>query len=168
MPSAFLSPQEYRDFAAQCLRWAARAKQREPDGVAVVLVIRLSLYCAVAALFALVVYYLMQPTRFPNPGMAAHKSSPVTVSYVEVLRSEREGAQRAIKFEPEPETIGATTGEIPDAKPQAKKPKNTSQSRTHPVRRQQQPRPVRRQQQQPPDTTHYAQQLFFSGYRPMY
>jgi len=141
--------------------------QREPDGVAVALVIHLSLYCAVAALFALVVYYLMQPTRFPNPGMAAHRSSPVTVSYVEVLRSKREGAQRAIKFEPEPETTGAATWEAPDAKPEAKKPKNTSQSRTHPVRRQQQPRPVRRQQQ-PPDTTHYAQQPFFSGYRPMY
>jgi len=104
------------------------------------------------------VYYLMQPTRFPNPGLAAHKSSPVTVSYVEVLRSEREGAQRAIKFEPEPETTDAATWEAPDAKPEAKKPKNTSQSRTHPVRR----------QQQPPDTTHYAQQPVFSGYRPMY
>ena len=27
--SAFLSPKEYRDFAAQCLRWAARAKREE-------------------------------------------------------------------------------------------------------------------------------------------
>jgi hypothetical protein len=29
MRSAFLSPKEYRDFAAQCLRWAARAKRQE-------------------------------------------------------------------------------------------------------------------------------------------
>jgi hypothetical protein len=29
MRSAFLSPKEYRDFAAQCLRWAARAKRKE-------------------------------------------------------------------------------------------------------------------------------------------
>jgi len=29
MRSAFLSPKEYRDFAAQCLRWAARAKHEE-------------------------------------------------------------------------------------------------------------------------------------------
>ena len=29
MHSAFLSPKEYRDFAAQCLRWAARAKREE-------------------------------------------------------------------------------------------------------------------------------------------
>jgi hypothetical protein len=27
MRSTFLSPKEYRDFAAQCLRWAARAKR---------------------------------------------------------------------------------------------------------------------------------------------
>jgi hypothetical protein len=140
-----------------------RSLQREPDGVAVALVIHLSLFCAVAAFFALIIYYLMQPTRFPNPGMAAHKSSPATVSYLELLRSERESAQRAVKFKPEPETTGAATREAPDAKQEAKKPKNTSQSRARAVRR----------QQQPPDTMHYAeqpyaQQPFFSGYRPMY
>jgi hypothetical protein len=135
-----------------------RSLRCEPDGVAVALVIHLSLCCAVAAVFALVVYYLMQPTRFPNPGMAAHKSSPLTVSYVELLRSEREATQRAVKFKPEPETTGAATREAPGVKPEAQKPKNRSQSRTRPVRR----------QQQPSDTTHYAQQPFFSGYRPMY
>jgi len=29
MRSTFLSPKEYRDFAAQCLRWAFRAKREE-------------------------------------------------------------------------------------------------------------------------------------------
>jgi hypothetical protein len=29
MRSPFLSPREYRDFAAQCFRWAARAKREE-------------------------------------------------------------------------------------------------------------------------------------------
>jgi hypothetical protein len=29
MRSALASPKEYRDFAAQCLRWAAHAKQEE-------------------------------------------------------------------------------------------------------------------------------------------
>src|SRR5262249_45924943 len=33
MRSAFLSPKEYRDFAAQCLRWAARAKREEHKNV---------------------------------------------------------------------------------------------------------------------------------------
>ncbi len=56
----------------------------------------LSLYCAVAACFALVLYYLMQPTRLPNPGMAAHNASSRMVSYVELLRSERQAAERDV------------------------------------------------------------------------
>jgi hypothetical protein len=33
MRSALLSPKEYRDFAAQCLRWAARAKREEHKNI---------------------------------------------------------------------------------------------------------------------------------------
>jgi hypothetical protein len=91
--------------------WAymPRPLQQEPDGVAVALAIHLSLYCAIAACFALVIYFLMQPTRLPNPGMAAHKPSPTTLNYVEALRSEREAAKRNVRLEPEPETTGAAT-----------------------------------------------------------
>ena len=112
----------------------------------------------------------MQPTRFPNPGMAAHKSSPATVSYLELLRSEREAAQRAAKFKLEPETTGAVTREAPDAKPESKKPKNMSQNRMRPVPKNTDHSRTRpeRQQEQPPDTTHYAQQPSISDYRPMY
>jgi len=35
MRSASLSPKEYRDFAAQCLRWAARAKSEEHKNIMV-------------------------------------------------------------------------------------------------------------------------------------
>jgi hypothetical protein len=66
-----------------------RSLHRDPDGVAGALAMHLSLYCAVAACFALVLYYLMQPSRLPNPGMAALKRSPSTISYPELLRSER-------------------------------------------------------------------------------
>jgi hypothetical protein len=140
--------------------------QREPDGVAASLLIYLFLCCAVAAFFALVMYYLMQPTRLPNPGMAALKSSPATVSYLELLRSEREAAQRAAKFKVEPETTGAVTREAPDVKPEEKKPKNMSQSHTRPKTDQRRTRPERQQEQRP--DTHYAQQPSFSDYRPMY
>jgi hypothetical protein len=70
------------------------------------------------------------------------------------------------RLEPEPETTGAATRQVDYVKPETKKPKTqtTSQSRTRPARRQQQ----QQQQQQQPDTTHYAQQPFFGGYRPMY
>jgi len=86
-----------------------RSLHRDPDGVAGALAMHLSLYCAVAACFALVLYYVMQPSRLPNPGMAALKRSPSTISYVELLRSEREAAKREVRLEPEPETTGAAT-----------------------------------------------------------
>ena len=60
-----------------------RALQRESDGVAAALAIHLCVYCAVGGLFALGLYYLMQPTRLPNPGIAALNASPITLSYVE-------------------------------------------------------------------------------------
>jgi hypothetical protein len=101
----------------------------------------------------------MQPARLPNPGMAAHKRSPSTISYVELLRSEREAAKREVRLEPEPETTGAATERGSDVKPETKKPKaqSTNQTRSRPAR-----------QQQPPDTTHYAQEPSFGAYRPMY
>jgi hypothetical protein len=138
-----------------------RSLHRDPDGVAGALAMHLSLYCAVAACFALVLYYVMQPSRLPNPGMAPLKRSPSTISYVELLRSEREAAKREVRLEPEPETTGAATRQAPDVKPaETKKAKaqSTNQSRTRPAPRQP---PL-------PDTTHYAQEPSFGAYRPMY
>jgi hypothetical protein len=110
----------------------------------------------------------MQPTRLPNPGIAALKTSPTTVSYVEWLRSEREAAERtavnraAVKREPEPETTGAAGRTAAEAKSDAKKAKAAQvQQRTRAARR-----------SDPADTTHYAQQPYaeqpFSGYQAMY
>jgi hypothetical protein len=136
--------------------------------MAVALAIHLCIYCAVAACFALALYYLMQPTRLPNPGMAAHKPSPSTTSYAALLRTEREAAQRDIKVEPEPETTGAAAPPAPDVKPDAKNAKaqgrTPSQSRTRPTRR---PQPAEATTQ-PAEPTTFAQQPFFSGHRPMY
>jgi hypothetical protein len=144
-----------------------QALQRESDGVAAALAIHLCVYCAVGGLFALGLYYLMQPTRLPNPGIAALNASPITLSYVEWLRSEREAAKRAavrrdIKVEPEPETTGAAPRQAPEAKPEVKKPKATQAQQTRPAR-----------QLGPAGTTHYAQQPYaqqpsFGGYQPMY
>jgi hypothetical protein len=136
-----------------------RSSKRD-DGVAVALAIHLCVYCAVAACFALALYYLMQPTRLPNPGMAAHKPSPRAVNYVELLRSEREAAKRDVRMEPEPETTGASARQTPEVKPDTKKAKaQTAQSRNR-------ARTVRRPQ--PTEPMGYAQQPFFGGYRPMY
>lgn len=150
-----------------------RVVQRDSEGVAAALAIHLCVYCAVGALFALVLYYLMQPTHLPNPGIAALKVSPTTLTYIESLRSEREAAKRAamnraalkreVKPEPEPETTGAAARHAAEAKPDAKKAKAAQvQQRTRAARR---PHPA--------DTTHYAQQPyaqqpFAGGYQPMY
>ena len=131
--------------------------------MAAALAIHLCVYCAVGGLFALVLYYLMLPTRLPNPGIAALKPSAPTISYVEWLRSEREAAKRVavnrdVKVEPEPETTGAAERHAPEPKPEVKKPKTAqAQRRTRPARR-----------ALPDETTHYAPQPFFGGYQPMY
>ena len=121
----------------------------------------LSLYCAVAACFALVFYYLMLPTRLPNPGMTAHNASPRVVNYIELLRSEREAAKRDVsvrdvRVEPEPETTGVATA--PAGKAEANKVKpSTSATRTHSARR---PKSI--------EGTNYAAEPSFGAYRPMY
>ena len=130
-----------------------RSLERQADGVAGALAIHLGLYCAVAVCFALALHYLMQPARLSNPGMAALKVSPHAVSYLELLRSEREVAKApALSIEPEPETTSASAQQVPEVKPEAKKPKAQS-TRARPVPRQ---HPA------------YAQQPFFGEYRPMY
>ena len=136
--------------------------------MAVALAIHLGVYCAVAACFALALYYLMQPTRLPNPGMAAYKPSPSTTGYAALLRAEREAAKRGVKVELEPETTGAAAPQAPDVKPDAKKAKaqgrTSGQSRTRPARRPQPDEPTI----QPAEPMTFAQQPFFSGHRPMY
>jgi hypothetical protein len=146
-----------------------RSSRQDSDGVAGALVMHLCVYCAAGACFALALYFLMQPTRLPNPGMAAHKSSPVTLNYVEVLRAERDAAKRNFRVVSEPETTRAASRQLPEVKPEVKlevKPevkKARAQSTAQSFkRRQQSPRPP-----QPTEPMHYAQQPFF-GYRPMY
>jgi len=103
--------------------WAGmpRSLQRDSHGVAGALAMHLCVYCAVGACFALALYYLMQPTRLPNPGMAAHNASPRILNYVEVLRTEREAAKRNVGLTREPETTGALPPQLPEVKPEVKR-----------------------------------------------
>jgi hypothetical protein len=138
-----------------CMR---RSSDQDSDGVAAGLVIHLCLYCAAAACFAFGLYYLMQPTRLVNPGLAAYKPPPRTVIANAVpLRFEREAITPVARVEPEPETVGASAPQPPEAK------KAKSQGTTHSASR---ARPVRRAQPSAP--TNYAYQPSFGGYRPMY
>jgi hypothetical protein len=135
-----------------------RSSQRDPDGVAAGLAIHLGLYCAVAGCFAFGLYYLMQPTRLVNPGLAAYKPQPrAVIGHALPLKFERETITPAARVEPEPETVGASAPQLPDVKKAKPQMKAQNSSRARPV-----PRP------QPGDPTNYAYQPFFGGYRPMY
>jgi hypothetical protein len=145
--------------------------------VAAALAIHLCVYCAVGALFALVLYYLMQPTRLPNPGVAALKAAPTTPSYIESLRSEREAAQRAavssaavkreVKRELEPETTGAAVRHAAEPRSDVKKAKAEQVQHRSRAARRSRPADTMHYAQHPAETTHYAQQPSF-GYQPMY
>ena len=90
----------------------AKFSQRPNDGVASALGIHLSLYCAVAGCLVLGLYALMQPSRSPNPGLAAYKPPPGTVvNYVAPAqtRERTEAAAAVVILPPEPETTGLAT-----------------------------------------------------------
>jgi hypothetical protein len=121
------------------------------------------MYCAGAACIAFALYYLMQPTRLANPGLAAYKPPPRTViTYAPPLTLEREALTPAAVVAPEPETVGASataaasTPQLPEVK-KAKPVKAQSPPRARPVR-----------PQQPEHPTNYAYQPSSGDYRPMY
>lgn len=78
--------------------------------MAAALGIHLTLYCAVGGCFALGLYALLQPSRFPNPGLAAYQSPPGTVAtYIPHFRNGAEAVVPAALIEPELETTGRST-----------------------------------------------------------
>jgi hypothetical protein len=134
----------------------SRSSERDPDGVAGALAMHLCFYCAVAACFALALYYLMQPTRLPNPGMAAYK--PPLGALAAQTVSLRFGTEPIKAAEPEPETTGAAPALA--AKPEAKEGKKVKAGAS-------QGRPRSAQRRQPVETRSYGAEPSF-GYRPMY
>jgi hypothetical protein len=125
--------------------------------VATGLAMHLCLYCAAAACFAFGLYYLMQPTRLVNPGLAAYKPPSPTVAHAPPLKLEREAITPVARVEPEPETVGASAPQQPEPKKAKAQVKTQSANRARPVRR-----------PQPAEPLNYAYQPFFGGYRPMY
>lgn len=89
----------------------ARPPRAPSDGVATALGVVVCLYCAVAGCLGFGLYTLLQPARFPNPGMAAYKPPPRSVvTFLPPLRLRNDGA-RAGSLEPttaEPETTGVS------------------------------------------------------------
>jgi hypothetical protein len=119
----------------------AAVSRQYRDGLPVALAIHLGIYCAVASMVALGVYELMQPTRIPNPGLAAFKPPPATVmTYVPGLVPNPEVTTAAASLQVAPETDGvADRAPVAEAKPpkpeaRAERPKR-SRSVQRPERR---------------------------------
>jgi hypothetical protein len=69
----------------------------------------LSAFCALVGFFFFGSSELMQPTQYPNAGLAAYKSAPI-VAYVPQFQNRNEGEpavmqELASAIEPEPETV---------------------------------------------------------------
>jgi hypothetical protein len=83
-----------------------RRHRRDYSGAAIG--IYLCAFCALVGCFFVGLYELMQPTQYPNPGLAAYKSAP-TVAYVPQSRIRNEGEPSVMQefasaIEPGPET----------------------------------------------------------------
>jgi len=78
----------------------------QTDGVGVALAIHLTIYTFVFGLFAVGLYALLQPARFPNPGLAAYKPPPGTVISLAMpprLLAAAEHIEPVAAAEPEPD-----------------------------------------------------------------
>jgi hypothetical protein len=105
-------------------RWTMMDVYSRPrgDGVAGDLAFLLFLYLAVAGGLAFGLYELLQPTRFPNPGLAAYKPRPAT-SVIPLMASKLPDPRSADLSEPlvisttpaiEPNTDGTSQARIAD------------------------------------------------------
>ena len=108
-----------------------------PDSVTVALGIHLIVYCAVGACLAFGLYALLQPSRAPNSGLAAHEPPPGAVvkygkpslatTVAEPIAPVELPIAAAALIDPEPATTGRSTPE-PELKPTIAAP--PSQPRT--------------------------------------
>jgi hypothetical protein len=116
--------------------------------------IHLCLYCAVAGGFGFGLYALFQPTRFPNPGIAAYKPPPGTVVTYPPLRPQNSRAlvSSAEPTSPELETTGLSPRQPVEAiVPSAVRPE--PETVAAPSKRPPKQKQTRRRDPQPESTT---------------
>lgn len=121
------------------------------DGLDAALAIHLALYCAVGACFALGLYFLMQPSRTPNPGLAAYQPPPATVMTVSVpslaeatagAPSRPATAPERIATAPQGESDGRSASSQSEAKPPQREAKPAKPKRSHTAARKQRRNPL--------------------------
>jgi hypothetical protein len=101
--------------------------RHQTDGIGVALAIHLSIYSFVFGLFAMGLYALLQPARFPNPGVAAYKPPPDTViswAMPPRLLAAAEHVEPVAAAQPEPDlTDGRASPEVPATAVEVQAPK---------------------------------------------
>jgi hypothetical protein len=136
------------------------------DGLDASLAIHLALYCAVAGCFALVLYFLLQPSRSANPGLAAYKPPPATVLPASVASLADGAAQPPARVASVPQPIAAAP-EVEATDVSAPRQSDAKQTERHvkPVKPKR-PRTASRKQRRNPLMDYAAQP--FGAYRPWF
>ena len=138
----------------------AKYSRERTDGLEVALAIHLAIYCAAAACFALGLYTLMQPSRHPNPGLAAYKApSAMVATYLPSIRNVAEPVPfTTVQAEKaKPETV---------ARAQAAEAKKPAQDATAEPPKRQRAATARKERREP--WPRYAEQPTFGGNRPWF
>ncbi len=148
----------------------AKHSRARPDGLEVALAIHLGVYCAAAACFALGFYALLQPSRYPNPGMSAYKApSAMVVTYLPSIRNGGQpGPFTAVAAENgKPETTKPETAKPEtNARAQATAPQRPTQEATAEAPKRQRAAGAPKERREP--WPRYAEQPTFGGNRPWF
>ena len=137
--------------------------REQTDGVDVALAISLGVYCAAAACFALGLYVLLQPSRYPNSGLAAYKAPPAMV--VTYMPSFRNGVRSTPAVSAYSETANPETSGQAQAQAQADAQKPAQEVRAEAPKRQR-ATTARRETRDP--SMRYAEQPLSDGFRPWF
>lgn len=136
------------------------------DGLDAALAIHLALYCAVAGCFALVLYFLLQPSHSANPGLAAYKPPPATVLPASVASLADESAQAPAKVVSVPQQIAAAPQVEPTEVSASKQSETNQAERQVKPAKTKRPRTASRKQRRNPLMDYAAQP--FGAYRPWF
>src|SRR5262245_7882835 len=136
------------------------------DGLHAALAIHLALYCAVAGCFALVFYFLLQPSHSANPGLAAYKPPPATVLPANVVSLADGSAEAPAKVASVPQQIAAAPQvEATDVSAAKQSDAKQTERQVKPVKPKR-PRTASRKQRRNPLMDYAAQP--FGAYRPWF
>lgn len=143
------------------------------DGLDAALAIHLSVYCAFAACFAFGLYMLMQPSRYPNPGLSAYKPpSAMVATYLPAFRPSRD-SMPVVSADAETAKLAMAKAETnkadmakPDTAAQAQADAQKLARERAEAQKRQRAAAARKEWRDP--RMEYAERPFFGDYRPSF